>query len=484
MLFATIGIAILSFLISTYVVPIANLKFYSRVYDIKQVKPTFTLNPGLFYNGIDGYTIRVADRNFERDMLYGVMICDHTVKVENPEAAKAARLAAGIPVRSPGKKGRAAGGSASAAEEKEDFMVSSNNRIILADSGRMVIRDDGLFMRMTLYHGVSHESLPDNELRKKAGGLSGTQKVQVQNRYARYYFDTLIYNFDLTAFAMKRTDEQAFRTHHYMLNINELVTGMDSIVGLKDSIGDVLADEMAKSVHTQPAVQVKAEGNLRPFDLDGVLKHRRKEALGVAKGQAIVVHEKVKAAVGLSDTQDLSLRDYQIEFHSKYLLPIACIVFLLIGAPLGSIIRKGGLGLPILFSIVFYVAFYVLLVQGKKMAREGVLDPWVGVWLPLFVMTPIALFITSEATTEARILNARVWWLVWRRVSAVLWYLNPLRFLITLRLVRQALIAVLEFLLSLSPAEIRKRRAVRRRAQSMRITRGDEVEFVDRKKKK
>jgi hypothetical protein len=181
--------------------------------------------------------------------------------------------------------------------------------------------------------------------------------------------------------------------------------------------------------------------------------------------------------------QEAQERNYRIEFHTKFSLPLACIVFLMIGAPLGSIIRKGGVGLPILFSISFFVLFYVLLLQGKKLAREGVMEPWLGVWLPLLVMAPMGLFITHEATNGARIMNARVWWLVWLRVSAVLWYLNPLRFLVTLQLFRRGLIALLEFLLSLSPKEISRRRRIRRRAQSMRIQRGDKVEYVDRKKK-
>ena len=134
-------------------------------------------------------------------------------------------------------------------------------------------------------------------------------------------------------------------------------------------------------------------------------------------------------AVSLIDSQNLKIKERGIEFHLRIALPMACLVFLFIGAPLGSIIRKGGAGIPILVSLTMYVVFSVLRIQGKKMATEGILEPWLGAWLPVLVMLPLAILLSLESTLSVPIFSGDNIWRFARTAVRLLIVTNPLYWL-------------------------------------------------------
>lgn len=115
---------------------------------------------------------------------------------------------------------------------------------------------------------------------------------------------------------------------------------------------------------------------------------------------------------GRVDTEIEKQRKYEIEIHVRFMLPISCIVFLFLGAPLGAIIRKGGIGMPVLVSIVFFILFYILMIQGRKLARDGHLDVWLGVWMPVLVMFPFALIFSYQSQTDSAIMYHHNWYKV------------------------------------------------------------------------
>lgn len=378
MIWATLLITGISFTMSSYVVPWSNLKLYSLLYDIQRLKPTFTLKPGHFNTAIDNYVIRIEDKDITTDMLYRVMIYDHTTG-------------------------------------------QGNERFVVADSGSMVNDPYGRYMNMTLFNGVSYETTYENRGRQN----------QVEG-FVRLYYDTLFYSFDLEGFALERTEEEAFSSHQYMLNLTELQTAVDSIDRVKKEILNVFSGKLSESIHVDSSFL-----ELTPYDgeeapgsiLSQFKKRHRKRILERAIGNARRIRGLTEKAVDILEKEERARRERMIELHLKFSLPMACMVFLFIGAPFGAIIRKGGAGVPIMVSIVFYLAFNVLLIQGKKMAIENVLPVWTGVWLPVLIMAPLALFLTFESTTTLNLLSSNTLWAIMRGLIRVLTYINPLYWL-------------------------------------------------------
>ena len=343
-----------AFLLSFYLIPIANLKLYSLLYDVQQTKPELILKPGLFYHGIDGYTLRISRKNPKNSVLYDVQIYDHTQN-------------RGVVQR------------------------------ILADSGMMAIAPDKRSMQMTLFHGSQHnEPLPDPGKPSKW-------------TYTRFYFDTLRYRFDLTGFSLSKTDEQLFASHQYMLNIHEIDIALDSMKKLQQTITEETKLFLRPQYLFETRLSTHNPSTNFSRSLDIFPKHQRKEicqrTLNAARGSLNYFE-----VARLRNTElSKNLNKYKIEYHLKFSLPIACLIFLYIGAPLGAIIRKGGLGMPVIVSIGFFILFYVLMTQGKKLAREDVLPVWLGVWLPVLITAPVALYLSRQSATDSRLFDLHSW---------------------------------------------------------------------------
>lgn len=388
----TIILTILSFFMSSYVLPWSNLKLYSLLYDVQQMKPSFTLKPGHFNSAIDNYVIRIEGKDMRTDMLYRVLIYDHST-------------------------GR------------------GNERFVIADSATMVNDPYGRYMNMTLYNGVSYELTHEDR-----------GKFDQREGFVRLYYDKLFYSFDLAGFSLDRTDEDAFRSHQYMLNIGELREAVDSIEVVKEEVLDVFSEELQKSTRVDSAF-LELEpytGKNKPGSiLDQFSRGSRKGILERAMSNTRKIRGLTSKAVEIFETENKAQRERMIELHLKYSLPMACMIFLFIGAPFGAIIRKGGAGIPIVVSIVFYLTFNVLLIQGKKMAVESVLPVWTGVWLPVLVMFPIALFLTFDASSTTKLLSVNALWKVWRLFMRVILYLNPLYWLLRIPGVQRVTIKIL-----------------------------------------
>ena len=354
MLYLTILITVISFLFSFFLIPASNLKMYSLIYDIGRVKPSFHIKPGHFYSGIDGMVIHVAGIDDETDMLYKVKIYDHSEEI-------------------------------------------GNNKIIMADSA--VMYPGGRYLMMDLYHGVNHEDSPrENE------------KVRTYG-YQRFYFDTLTYRAKLSGFDLSRTDEQTFAPHQYMQPIGGLKDACDSISGRVDTIRADLGHYMKKYLVIRPELLSSAIDSLEQgkniidyFDLD-----KQSEIISTAIHSSRAIKNYSTVIDDRLEKERLKHRKFLIEYQFRYALPASCLVFLFLGAPLGAIIRKGGLGLPVIISILFFVLFYILMIQGRKFARDEILPVWMGVWLPMLVMFPIALTLTYEATTDSPIMFSTGW---------------------------------------------------------------------------
>jgi lipopolysaccharide export system permease protein len=348
------------------VIPGANLKFFSLLYDVQRKKADIAVKPGYFYSDIDGYVIRVSDKNSETGMMYDVLLYDHT---EN----------------------------------------RGNINVVVADSARMFVAQGGHKLNMVLYHGARHEEMKPKE------GENDNYPL------GRSYFDSLYYHFNLSGFDLDRTDEKLFSRHQITLPRSELLTSIDSIEKVDTLTDRKFAEYLAPYTRLDTTI-LDTITSMDTLQLDSIIfplvtlrpgedllskfpEMNTVDILNKAVSDARAIKNYTDFVINKKDDDEKTRRKFGIEFHTMHSIPFICILFMLIGVSLGAIIRKGGLGMPSLISILFFVIFYVLMSQGRKLAKEGVLDPWFGSWLPVIVLTPVAIALTWQAAMDSRFLD-------------------------------------------------------------------------------
>ena len=356
-LLLTVGLAVGAFWFNETIVPKANLKAYSLLWDVRQQKLALDIREGVFYNGIPGYTIKVDKKTGENgDRLHGVMIYDHTQK-------------------------------------------SGNATVMLADSGRMFTRFNGGYLSLELFHGHNYVEQPDAQDRAGAS-------------FVRQGFDHNLVTFSLASFDLGRTKEDLFKENRMMLNIPQLHTATDSV-----------QKKLTNEQHQLPR-QANAYFTFLRFDSTGRAANRRSARLHVpasrlAASTAPIIQQATNRANNLrafaSSTSE-RLNEYarnsalfRIEVYRKYSQSVAVLLMFLIGAPLGSIIKKGGLGVPILVSILFFIIYYVLSIMGEKYGREFVMPVGIGMWMSNLVLLPAGLFFLYQAYNDSGLLELDFW---------------------------------------------------------------------------
>ena len=343
-----------AFLFNNYWLPIANLKSRSLLYDVREKKPTMDIKPGIFSSELDNFTIRVADKKVkgDKEYLYDLMIYDHS-------------------------QGR------------------GNRTVITADEGLMTMSENKQFLVLHLYNGQSY----DEQMEKT---------VHKSYPLARTTFEEEVIRFDLSEFALNRTDEDLFKSNYYMLNLKQLEEAIDTLSDLRQVRYDRYLSDLKQS-YTLFSGQEYKDTTLKLItvqaDMGNIFRNSGKDRKLHIVETAINLARNSKSRV-TSSIEDLSARReyinrHKIEWHKKLTLSFACIVLFLIGAPLGAIIRKGGLGMPMVISVVFFLIFHILSITGEKMAKEGAISVFAGMWMATAVLTPIGLFFTYKATTDS-----------------------------------------------------------------------------------
>lgn len=350
---------------SFHYVPKANLKFFSLLYDVQRKKAEIAIQPGYSYYDIDGYMIRISDKNKKTGMMYDFILYNHTESRGNVD-------------------------------------------VIHADSAKMMLEPGYTQLRLVLYHGARYEDYrPENG----------------KNTYAfgRTYFDSLYYRMQLSGFGLDRTDEQLFARHQITMVKDSLIASR------KRKEKELAKDEQMFLQNIRPYSGVDSGmlfKELSPQEADTVL-HR----ITLNKNETVLdkiddqnTTDILRAAIGNVSSMRNSLTfrkseikedkeqmfGYWFELYSMYALPCNCILFMLIGISFGAIIRKGGLGLPSLVSIAFFVIFYVLTIQGKKFGKDELISPLMAACLPIIVLTPVAIAALYQATTDASIFDESV----------------------------------------------------------------------------
>ncbi len=363
-------ISIGAFLFSNYVFPVANLKFGSLLYDIRQKKLAFNLDEGIFDNELNGYVIRAGRKAKDNKTIYDVMIYDHTQRM-------------------------------------------GDTKVTVAKKGIMELSPNQKHLIITLFDGYNY-----NEVTNERG-------YRTKHPFEEIKFKKQVLSFDLSQLDLSHTDESLFKNHYSMLNIKQLDHAIDSLTGmLKEREIVFRKNALRKFQYFRPppkrAVrqlkQKKPDTSdtkpaniaypfLKNFDLDAqqqILEYAQREIRN-AKDNVLFHADRI-----VKPREQLIIR-HEIVWHQKFKLSLACLIFFFIGAPLGAIIRKGGLGLPVVISVIFFVIYHVISVTGEKAARTGEMSVVFGVWLSTMVILPIGLFLTYKATTDSPLLDTESW---------------------------------------------------------------------------
>lgn len=371
LIFFSIFLSIVAFLFSNYLLPVANLKMNTLFYDIREQKPAIDIKPHVFYGQIDGYVIRVEEkvRRGKTDLLKQVMIYDHTKK-------------------------------------------NGNTTVLIADSGIMSITPDKMNAIMTLYHGCVYYE--DVEMHKEN---------PVYPFYKRCFEENILY-FDLSEFKLSRSSEDIFRDHYQMMNISQLADGIDSFTTRVEKDMDDLRQQYFRPLanvvefpdsttrqrmrYYRDTIIVTSFDSLfshMPFNDQLILLNTALGKIRSASNRAMIVGD-------ITEMNRQNIVNYTIEWHRKFTLSVACLILFFIGAPLGSIIRKGGLGVPVVVSVILFIFFHIISISGEKMAKEEVIPVAWGMWLPILVYLPLGIFFTLKATADSSLFvieNYIVW---------------------------------------------------------------------------
>jgi lipopolysaccharide export system permease protein len=354
-----------AFAFSNYVIPVANLKFRSLLWDIQRKRPAFNIVEGIFYNGIEGFSMRIDRRDPNTNMLYGIRIYDHT-----------------------DRKG--------------------NNMVTVADSGFMEVSSDDTYLIFTMYSGCTYVEIDSD--RKNRQGFTFPDR--------RDYFQEQSMLIELTGFGLDRTDESLFKSNTSMMSLGMLEHYQDSFKTEIGRIYDGLEETLITRTYNTyrragprfvAARQARKDTVIYRLNIDSVFlslpDRNRAQTLESALSQARASMNFISTSESNSSSKVSRLRRYQIEIHRKFTLSIACLIFFFIGAPLGAIIRKGGLGMPTVISVLFFLVWYILSMSGEQFARDSALAPFAGMWLSSVILLPIGIWLTYKSMTDSALLN-------------------------------------------------------------------------------
>ncbi|RFM29639.1 LptF/LptG family permease [Deminuibacter soli] len=361
----TIGISGIAFLFSNNIIPVVNLKLNALKYDIIVTKPAFDIKEGVFYDKLEGFVIKLGKKEKDDSTIRSVIIYE----------------------RNPGLQ----------------------DRMLVAESGIMSVTPDKRFLQFKLFNGWRYEE----------NGPRGVKATE----FIRLGFKEYKKLFDLSSFKMNRTEDSLFKYDAKMLSVRQLGIAIDSMkhmdtVFYKRAQREVAsyytferyADSNWAAVQKLPPTKARSFNELVPDTLKRDVEDR-----------AISQINSIKSAMQLlsNDYEEKQRveRKHYIELNRKFTLSVACLVLFMIGAPLGSIIRKGGLGTPLIFAIAFFVIFHLLNTFGEKFAKQEVTSVGFGMWLSTMVLIPIGIFLTSKALSDSQLFNKEFYFRFFKKVK-------------------------------------------------------------------
>ena len=370
-------IAIGGFFYSNMALPLIQKKLYVLARSMSEKSPEVEIPEGSFYQGIPNISFYVRHKDQKTKTLHDLMIYDFSNNTAGTSSA----------------------GSS----------MADNISIICADSGRLQSTSDKQGMVLTLYSGVTFENMRQSRKNGPNTGF-GSNPNSIPYRRETFDYKQILINFDN---GFHELDASVISNKYVGKDINELTFVVDSLRQLSKEVGARHAHTLVEDTY------LERNGTLNHGRLDGIKNTdgcdalalyerqsslKKKEILNDAKSNCVQIANELEFMYSeRSYTIDRNARRHDIERHRKFTMSVACILFFFIGAPLGAIIRKGGLGTPIVISVAIFILYYIIDNTGYKFARDGVWMVWQGIWLSSAVLLPIGVFMTYKAATDSMV---------------------------------------------------------------------------------
>ncbi len=368
--FVSVILTGVAFLFANYIAPVANLKFAVIYNDIYRKSPAFDLKDGVFYNGFKGFSIKVGKKEKDKSTLQNVLIYEQSYGVQD--------------------------------------------NTIISESGKMTVSNDKKFLEFRLKNGHRYE---------EKGGFNSSQ-----NEFVALGFREYNKLFDLTQLNIQKTSDSLFSNNMRMKTLRQLDKDIDSLKKIPDSL--VKRNKSDLKVYVKYASykdSVSLKNQVAAIDIKPKnIKVKSFEDIIPDSLRIMIADQAMNTVSSLRNSLEMTGSDYinrlgeinasKIEWHKKLSLSFACLVLFFIGAPLGSIIRKGGLGLPLVTALIFFMIFYLLNIFGEKFTKDRLLDPVVGMWLPAIVLSPVGFFLTYKAMHDSQLFNKEYYYRVFKKI--------------------------------------------------------------------
>lgn len=355
----------LAFLFNNNVIPVANLKMQTLKYDIIVSKPAFDIKEGVFYDKIEGYVIKIGKKEKDDSTIRKVVIYE------------------------------------------QNYALQDN--MLVAESGVMRVSDDKRYLEMILKDGWRYQE--------------NGARLTTNTEFIRLGFKEYKKVMDLSSFAIQQTPDSLFKNNTQMLSVRQLEGAIDSLERLSVTYHKKTNDDLRNFLQFPKYINKKysAKDTVRITKktfADMLPDSAKRTVLDRTASTVNSVRANLESNAVLYETQRRELRFALIAWHEKFTMAVACMVLFLIGAPLGSIIRKGGIGTPLVFAVIFFVVFFLLNNFGKKFVKEDVMLPIYGMWLATFILLPIGFFLIYKAMHDSQLFNREYYHRFFRSVRS------------------------------------------------------------------
>ena len=362
----------------------AQVRMWTLVITAKYAAPEMEITPGVFYTGIPGYSLYAKDRDAGTGLMHRMMVYDMSRGYLNP-------------------------------------------RIIRADSGRLVMDKSKKFLVLKLYQGQSFENIQTQSY--------NTSTDAVPYMLPHFDYSETFIPFDAN---IKMQDEGELSSMYVGKNLHQLQRSIDSIRPILDStrlsyaqvVGSSLMEShYGTSSYAYQDSATRAQEQVRLAHLEQQTRHSKAEdasltftpqdslqAISMARDKADRVKEEASLYIDTDDAQFYQFRTLHQEWHRKFTFPVSCIIFALIGSSLGAIVRRGGIGMPIIISIFFFVVYFIIDSFGTNMLRNESIPIWLGMWLSNIVLFPVGIFLAYKANQDSSALNVEVYVIFFRKL--------------------------------------------------------------------
>lgn len=363
----TVFLSGLAFLFSNNIIPVTQLKLAALKYDIIVSKPAIDIKEGVFYDKLDGYVIKLGKKEKNDSIIHDIVLFEKSYGLQD--------------------------------------------HMLMAKSGIMRITPDKKFLEFILKDGWRFEER----------GPRGTTNTE----FIRLGFKEYKKVFDLKSFQMNKSGDSAFYDPK-MLSLRQLNSAIDSLEHIDTFYTRKARTEItpyirfARYANDTGWIKKGKDTTITAKTFDALIPDSIRESV-IESTLGQITSIKGNAGFMASDYEEKykSLISHEIEWHRKFTLSVACLVLFLIGAPLGSIIRKGGLGTPLVFAIIFFVLFHLFNTFGEKFVRSGQASPTEGMWLSTLVLIPIGIFLIIKAMSDSQLFNQEFYYRTFTRLRKI-----------------------------------------------------------------